>query len=58
LVGRSKRYHKIGYSEEKIDRLLVDLYIESSQTALVTGVPRNRAVADIPSPSVDGQKST
>jgi hypothetical protein len=29
LVGRSARYHKIGYSTEAIDRLLVDLYIES-----------------------------
>lgn len=29
LVGRSGRYHKIGYSWEAIDRLLSDLYIES-----------------------------
>ena len=29
LVGRSDRYHKIGYSAEAIDRLLVDLYLES-----------------------------
>ena len=29
LMGRSERYHKIGYSAEAIDRLLVDLYIES-----------------------------
>jgi hypothetical protein len=29
LVGRTGRYHKIGYSAESIDRLLVDLYIES-----------------------------
>jgi hypothetical protein len=29
LVGRSGRYHKIGYSPEAIDRLLCDLYIES-----------------------------
>jgi hypothetical protein len=27
LTGRSKRYHKITYSAEAIDRLLVDLYI-------------------------------
>jgi Transposase DDE domain group 1 len=32
LVGRSARYHKIGYSAEAIDRLLVDLYIESHAT--------------------------
>jgi hypothetical protein len=29
LVGRTGRYHKIGYSAQAIDRLLVDLYIES-----------------------------
>jgi hypothetical protein len=29
LVGRTGRYHKIGYSAEAIDGLLVDLYIES-----------------------------
>jgi hypothetical protein len=29
LVGRTGRYHKIGYSAEAIDRLLVDLFLES-----------------------------
>jgi hypothetical protein len=29
LTGRTGRYHKIGYSAEAIDRLLVELYIES-----------------------------
>ena len=29
LVGRTGRYHKIGYWAESIDRLLVDLYLES-----------------------------
>ena len=29
LSGRSGRYHKINYSAEAIDRLLIDLYIES-----------------------------
>jgi hypothetical protein len=29
LTGRTGRYHKITYSAEAIDRLLVDLYIES-----------------------------
>jgi hypothetical protein len=29
LIGRTGRYHKITYSSEAIDRLLVDLYIES-----------------------------
>ena len=33
LVGRTGRYHKISYSAESIDRLLVDLYIESHTTA-------------------------
>ena len=32
LVGRSKRYHKIGYSTEALDRLLADLFIESYAT--------------------------
>jgi len=29
LVGRTGRYHKISYSAESIDGLLVDLYLES-----------------------------
>jgi len=33
LVGRTGRYHKIGYSAEAIDRLLGDIYIESHGTA-------------------------
>jgi hypothetical protein len=33
LVGRTGRYHKIGYSAEAIDRLLGDLYIESHRAA-------------------------
>ncbi len=33
LTGRTGRYHKIGYSTEAIDRLLVDLYIESHAAA-------------------------
>ena len=32
LTGRSRRYHKISYSAEAIDRLLADLYIESHTT--------------------------
>ena len=32
LVGGTGRYHKIGYSAESIDRLLVDLYLESQAT--------------------------
>ena len=32
LVGRTGRYHKIGYSAESIDRLLVDVYVESQTT--------------------------
>ncbi len=32
LTGRSGRYHKIGYSPDAIDRLLVDLFIESHAT--------------------------
>jgi hypothetical protein len=29
LIGRSKRYHKISYSTESMDRLLTDIYLES-----------------------------
>ena len=29
LIGRTKRYHKINYSREALDQLLVDLYLES-----------------------------
>ena len=29
LTGRSRRYHKISYSAEAMDRLLADLYLES-----------------------------
>jgi hypothetical protein len=32
LTGRSGRYHKISYSDEAVDRLLADLYIESHTT--------------------------
>jgi hypothetical protein len=32
LVGRTGRYHKIGYSTEAIDRLLTDLFLESHAT--------------------------
>lgn len=41
LTGRSKRYHKIGYSAAAIDQLLVDLFIESH-----TSVP-NQIVLDL-----------
>lgn len=33
LTGRTGRYHKIGYSAEAIDGLLVDLFIESQAAA-------------------------
>jgi Transposase DDE domain group 1 len=32
LVGRTGRYHKIGYSAESLDRLLGDLFLESYTT--------------------------
>jgi hypothetical protein len=41
LVGRTGRYHKIGYSAEAIDRLLVDLYMESH------AVPPTEIVLDL-----------
>ena len=33
LAGRSARYHKIGYSAEALDRLLVEVYLESQASA-------------------------
>jgi hypothetical protein len=33
LVGRSARYHKIGYSPRALDRLLGDLFLESHSSA-------------------------
>ena len=33
LSGRSERYHKISYSAEAFDKLLVDLYLESHKKA-------------------------
>jgi len=33
LSGRTARYHKISYSADKIDQLLVDIYLESHLTA-------------------------
>ena len=33
LVGRTGRYHKIGYSPESVDRLLGELYVESHRSA-------------------------
>ncbi len=41
LCGRSERYHKIGYSPEAIDRLLVDLFLEAHAE------PRKRIVLDL-----------
>jgi Transposase DDE domain group 1 len=41
LTGRTGRYHKIGYSAEAIDSLLVDLYIESH------AVPPTEIVLDL-----------
>jgi hypothetical protein len=47
LVGRSKRYHKIGYSADAIDRLLGDLYIES-QAVPPTEIVLDLDATDIP----------
>jgi len=33
LAGRTARYHKISYSADKIDQLLVDIYLQSHATA-------------------------
>lgn len=47
LVGRSERYHKIGYSAEAIDCLLGDLYIESHATS-PTEIVLDLDATDIP----------
>jgi Transposase DDE domain group 1 len=47
LVGRSERYHKIGYSAEAIDWLLGDLYIESHATS-PTEIVLDLDATDIP----------
>ncbi len=47
LCGRTARYHKISYLPEAIDRLLVDLYIESHATA-PTEVVLDLDATDIP----------
>ena len=47
LTGRSLRYHKIGYAAESIDRLLVDLYLES-QAAPPEQIVLDLDVTDIP----------
>jgi hypothetical protein len=47
LVGRSERYHKIGYSAEAIDLLLLDLYIES-HAAMPEQIVLDLDATDIP----------
>jgi hypothetical protein len=47
LVGRTGRYHKIGYSTEALDRLLVDLYLES-HTAAPEQIVLDLDATDIP----------
>jgi hypothetical protein len=47
LMGRTGRYHKISYSAEAIDRLLVDLYIEL-HTAMPEQIVLDLDATDIP----------
>jgi hypothetical protein len=47
LIGRTGRYHKIGYSAEAIDRLLGDLYIES-HAAMPAEIVLDLDATDIP----------
>ncbi|HEY1210353.1 MAG TPA: IS1380 family transposase [Terracidiphilus sp.] len=47
LVGRSGRYHKIGYSAESLDRLLGDLFLESHSSA-PTEIVLDLDATDIP----------
>ena len=47
LIGRTGRYHKIGYAAESIDRLLGDLYIEAHR-AMPTEIVLDLDATDIP----------
>ena len=47
LTGRSRRYHKISYRDEAIDRLLADLYIES-HTKMPDQIVLDLDATDIP----------
>jgi hypothetical protein len=47
LVGRTGRYHKIGYSPQAIDRLLGDLYIEA-QAVMPERIVLDLDATDIP----------
>ena len=47
LTGGNQRYHKIGYAPEKIDTLLVDLYIES-HAAMPEQIVLDLDATDIP----------
>jgi hypothetical protein len=47
LCGRSGRYHKIAYSSEALDRLLVDLFLES-HTAAPEPIVLDLDATDIP----------
>lgn len=47
LVGRTGRYHKIGYSADKIDTLLCDLFIES-HAAMPERIVLDLDATDIP----------
>jgi hypothetical protein len=47
LTGRSKRYHKISYSTESMDRLLTDIYLES-HSAMPDQIVLDLDATDIP----------
>ncbi len=47
LMGRTRRYHKISYSAESMDRLLCDLYIES-HAAMPKQIVLDLDATDIP----------
>ena len=47
LIGRTGRYHKISYSSESLDQLLVDLYLES-QAAPPAEIVLDLDATDIP----------
>jgi hypothetical protein len=57
LAGRTARYHKISYSAEAIDQLLVDIYLESHATA-PERIVLDLDATDIPSTAISRSASS
>ena len=57
LAGRTARYHKISYSSDAIDQLLVDIYLESHATA-PERIVLDLDATDIPSTGISRSASS